>query len=137
MGKINRFLCCLILPIIAMFCFAGCEKDKTKEDIANKLSAIKETYKIELESGDFANEMFDENGLLEITYVGNEIAKIYDSSQFNENKFSTDINLYKRYYELINLQHKVLNNTMIYYNHMNENFYEKMDISDSCKTRRF
>lgn len=115
-----------MLPIIAMICFAGCEKDRTKADISNKFSEIRATYVV----GDEANEFFEnDKDLLNIRYLNSEMQKIYDSTYFNEDEFETDLNLYRRYYALINLQHKVLNISLMYYVNMNENFFDKMEVS--------
>lgn len=132
MSKISRIICCLILPVIAMFCFSGCEKDRTKADISNKLSSIRATYVVD----ETQNEFFDEDGLLTINYLNSEIRKIYSASELNRDQFSTDLNLYRRYYALIKLQHSVLNTSLLYYLNMSENFFDKSEVA-KVKTHEF
>ena len=116
MRKFVKVICCLILPIVTMFCFSGCSKDRTKDDIANKLSSIRASYVV----GDDKNEFFDDLNLLNVTYLNKEMSDIYDPTEFNADNFANDKNLYNRYCALMNIQHRVLNASLIYYVNMSE-----------------
>ena len=128
MRKINKIICCLVLPVVSLFGFAGCGKDRTPADIKNKFTSIVTEYNYNNE-----NKLFTE-GLLKINYIATEMnsveekaAEILKSSNFS------DINLYKRYYALFEVQHEVLNNTLIYYEGLSENFFSKAELAQVSK----
>lgn len=124
MRKLSRILCYLILPIVAVMCFTGCERDMTKEDIANKMSAIKASFKIDNTD---TNELFNEEGLVEITYLGSEMEKLATTDYSVIGNF-TDVNLKRRYQVLYQNQEKVLKNSLLYYMYMSEEFYSRLDL---------
>jgi hypothetical protein len=96
----------------------------SKTDIDNKLSAIKEAYK--LESG--GNELFDENGLINITYLGSEMTKITNIEEPGVKEKFTDVNLFNRYAALYVYQERILENSLLYYMYMSEEFYSRLDL---------
>lgn len=137
MKKINKIICCLILPFVAIACLSGCGGNRPSADILNKYSSIKDAYK---SSGIFGSVDSDITGdAINITHSATgEIGKLqsfdmrsYDLSVID--KLKADENLQVRYLMLINVQYRLLNRVFEYYEGMSENFFANTDILDVDK----
>lgn len=139
MKKINKIICCLILPFVAISCLSGCGGNRSSADILNKYSSIKDAYK---SSGIFGSADSDTVGdAIDITHsTTGEISNIkkfdegdnYDSTYVGQLS-SKDENLAIRYYLLINVQYTILNKIFEYYEGMSESFFENTDILEVDK----
>ena len=132
MRKINKIICCLALPIVSLFSFAGCGNARTSADIKNKFTSIVNEYNHNEE-----NKLFND-GLLDINYIANEMNSVEEDYEKNVHtvvKFENfdDVNLYKRYYALLEVQHKVLKNALVFYKGLSENFFAKAEIAQVSK----
>lgn len=139
MKKINKIICCLILPFVAISCLSGCGGDRSSADILNKYSSIKDAYK---SSGIFGSVDSDTVGdAIDITHsTTGEIANL---KKFNSNDgydevyvgqlSNKDENLAIRYLMLTNVQYALLNKIFEYYEGMSESFFKNTDILDVGK----
>ncbi len=138
MKKINKIICCLILPFVAISCLSGCGGDRSSADILNKYSSIKDAYK---SSGIFGSVDGDTtSNAINITHSDEgEIANLkkFDAKSTDSNYVNQlaekDENLATRYLVLVNFQYPLLNRVFEYYEGMSENFFNNTDILDVDK----
>lgn len=113
----KRFLLLLIIPIISIFLFSGCNETKyTISDVQSGFTQLKTTY-----SNYFIN-----------VESPNTVVVTYSNSALNTklNETSPITTLDKRYYAFKNIEQKFLNQIFNYYENWQEDFYTKISSVD-------
>lgn len=119
MKKISKILCCLIVPVLAMFGLAGCGKARTSEDILNRYTEVKtkhtDMFKVDKDNPEALTDT------IKVSYTG--AMTNLNNLDTLESSFSNDINLYKRYLAIIELQDVILDNLFVYYEAQRNDFF--------------
>ena len=107
----KRLICLLILPLMAIFCFTGCNEDKT-------IGNVKDLYKemIELDKGTFFSD----------DTKPNTIVIAYEEDILNAIKAQDPTTDIMKRYVAIGKQQTILNNVFNYYEKNSADFYTKM-----------
>ena len=146
MNRFNKLICYLIMPLIAIFAFAGCGgKARTGDDIKNRYIAMKIRHSDMFEGGEFDSSInysdeankdilkdsvkvcYNESMTLGLQEI---IREFSDTEEF---KFKNDMNLYKRYFAMKELQDNVLENIFVYYNAYSMDFYANAELKGISK----
>ena len=134
MSKFSKLICCLVIPIVAMFAFAGCKgKARTGADIQNRYIAMKTTHsdmfeKVEGQEGvllDTVRVNYNDTFTLGLKRINNLVSEAPE--------FENDTNLFKRYFAMKNVQDLVLKNIFVYYNAYSVDFYEGAQLKGISK----
>ena len=132
MKKFNKIICCLIMPVLAIFGFAGCGHARSAEDIKNRYSEMKVAHPDMFKgyvAGDEENKADKLEDTIKVSYSG-EMEKL---STLTFDDFTNDKNLFNRYWSLINLQEIILENVFVYYNEEKDAFFENLALVETEK----
>ena len=116
MKKINKIICCLIMPVLAIFGLAGCGHARTAADIKNRYAAIKEHHaEMFMVKDDVVTDT------IKVSYTG-EMTNLDNLDNWKD-EFANDNKLYNRYYALVTYQDAVLETLFTYYEAQRDAFF--------------